>query len=29
LRRKVLHGLRHQVSLLEARLPASRLGGVD
>ncbi|HEY1574786.1 MAG TPA: GTPase domain-containing protein [Pseudonocardiaceae bacterium] len=29
LRRRVLHGLRHQVSLLEARLPASRLGGVD
>lgn len=29
LRRRVLHGLRHQVSLLEARLPASRLGGAD
>ncbi|HEX3649927.1 MAG TPA: hypothetical protein VHV49_15985 [Pseudonocardiaceae bacterium] len=29
LRRKVLYGLRHQVSVLEARLPASRLGGVD
>lgn len=29
LRRMVLYGLRHQVSLLEARLPASRLGGMD
>ncbi len=29
LRRMVLHGLRHQVSLLEARLPASRLGSED